>query len=77
MTRSDKLDFLKLFSFGFSASKSKFSDLLPEYVLAEKVGAGMMGPGECFPYYKECPRSLFKTEIHKYRLGMLNGNLEL
>lgn len=26
---------------------------------AERIGAGELGPGECFPYFKECPKSLF------------------
>lgn len=51
-----------------SASKSEYADLLVEYVEAERVGQGTHGPGECFPYYKECPRSFFKSPSHKYRL---------
>lgn len=39
--------------------------MLPEYVLAEKVGEGSSGPGECFPYYKDCPRSIFRTNTSK------------
>ncbi|GAB0090926.1 uncharacterized protein DMENIID0001_057060 [Sergentomyia squamirostris] len=67
----------KLHHFGFfgeivklflTASKSPFSDLLDEYVTAERIGEGVQGPGECFPYYKKCPKSLFRTSIdHKYQ----------
>lgn len=39
--------------------------MLPEYVRAEKIGEGTSGPGECFPYYKDCPRSIFKTGATK------------
>lgn len=45
----------------YSASKSPFSHLMDEYVTAERIGSGEMGPGECFPYFKECPKSLFVT----------------
>jgi hypothetical protein len=48
------------------ASLSPFSELLTEYVVAEKIGKGQKGPGECFPYFKNCPRSIFKSnEVHK------------
>lgn len=34
---------------------------------AERIGAGEEGPGECFPYFKDCPKSLFSTAIkNKY-----------
>jgi hypothetical protein len=34
--------------------------------LAENIGKGIKGPGECFPYYKQCPKSLFKSQdVHK------------
>ncbi|XP_055532114.1 uncharacterized protein LOC129722566 [Wyeomyia smithii] len=51
-------EFLKLF---FTASLSPYSEHLGEYVSAENIGRGKTGPGECFPYYKDCPRSLFRT----------------
>uniref|UniRef100_A0A182MF05 Uncharacterized protein n=1 Tax=Anopheles culicifacies TaxID=139723 RepID=A0A182MF05_9DIPT len=51
-------EMLKLF---FTASLSPYSEHLDEYVTAEKIGRGQDGPGECFPYYKDCPRSLFRS----------------
>lgn len=39
---------------------SPYSEHLDEYVSAENVGKGESGPGECFPYYKDCPKSLFQ-----------------
>uniref|UniRef100_A0A182QQC5 Uncharacterized protein n=1 Tax=Anopheles farauti TaxID=69004 RepID=A0A182QQC5_9DIPT len=51
-------EMLKLF---FTASLSPYSEHLEEYVTAEKIGRGQDGPGECFPYYKDCPRSLFRS----------------
>lgn len=56
-------EMIKLF---LTASQSPYSSLLQEYVTAEKVGKGQVSPAECFPYYKECPKSLFKTGTHKY-----------
>lgn len=56
-------EMLRLF---FTASKSPYSDLLDEYVAAENTGVGTHGPGECYPYYKECPRSLFQSNKNKY-----------
>lgn len=44
----------------FSASLSPYSEHLDEYVSAENIGKGKSGPGECFPYYKDCPKSLFR-----------------
>ncbi|XP_055679744.1 uncharacterized protein LOC129787925 [Lutzomyia longipalpis] len=56
---------VKLF---LTASKSPFAHLLDDYVTAQKIGEGTLGPGECFPYYKKCPRSLFRSSIdHKYQ----------
>ncbi|XP_062708007.1 uncharacterized protein LOC115266582 [Aedes albopictus] len=58
---------LKLF---FTASLSPYSEHLDEYVSAENVGKGKSGPGECFPYYKDCPKSLFqmgKNFQHRYK----------
>ncbi|XP_073840212.1 uncharacterized protein [Musca autumnalis] len=51
-----------------TVTRSPFSDLIPEYVKAQEIGEGRVAPGECFPYYKECPRSIFKAiQNHKYR----------
>lgn len=34
---------------------------------AERIGSGELGPGECFPYFKECPKSLFSSSVtNKY-----------
>lgn len=51
------------------ATKSNFAHLLTEYVTAQEIGEGKRGPGECFPYYKHCPKSIFKfdKERNKYR----------
>lgn len=46
-------EMIKLF---FTASKSPFAESLSEYVKAERLG---LEQGECFPYYKDCPKSLF------------------
>lgn len=43
------------------ASKSQYSELLSEYVLAEKLGKGSFGLGECYPYYKDCSLSIFRS----------------
>ncbi|XP_026320859.1 uncharacterized protein LOC113230960 isoform X2 [Hyposmocoma kahamanoa] len=51
---------MKLF---FSPSKSPFSSLLQEYVEAQK--AGETG-GECWPYYRLCPKSIFMPSSNKY-----------
>lgn len=41
--------------------------MLSEYVDAEKAGTGNNdGPGECWPYYKDCPKSLFLPKKNKY-----------
>ncbi|XP_061393491.1 uncharacterized protein LOC133329007 [Musca vetustissima] len=51
-----------------TVTRSPFSDLIPEYVKAQEIGEGRVAPGECFPYYKDCPRSIFKAiQNHKYR----------
>lgn len=35
--------------------------------MAERIGSGEVGPGECFPYFKECPKSLFSGAVkNKY-----------
>uniref|UniRef100_A0ABL0EG21 Uncharacterized protein n=2 Tax=Rhodnius prolixus TaxID=13249 RepID=A0ABL0EG21_RHOPR len=52
---------LKLF---FTASKSPYSEVLIDYVTAERQGVER---GECFPYFKDCPKSLFASmERNKY-----------
>lgn len=47
----------------YSASKSPFSSLLKEYVEAENRGKFH---GECWPYFKDCPKSLFRLSENKY-----------
>ncbi|XP_050335291.1 uncharacterized protein LOC126762525 [Bactrocera neohumeralis] len=50
-----------------TATNSPFAELIPEYVRAQEVGEGRKAPGECFPYYKECPKSIFReTQKDKY-----------
>ncbi|KAK0177972.1 hypothetical protein PV328_001965 [Microctonus aethiopoides] len=51
---------LKLF---FAASKSPFAGLLDEYVEAENRGKIH---GECWPYFKNCPKSLFLPSTNRY-----------
>ncbi|KAL7732085.1 hypothetical protein ACLKA6_015846 [Drosophila palustris] len=50
-----------------TVTKSPFSELIPEYVRAQRVGEGKQAPGECFPYYKACPKSIFKALANKYK----------
>ncbi|KAL1114885.1 hypothetical protein AAG570_007709 [Ranatra chinensis] len=55
-------EFIKLF---FTASKSPFANVLSDYVKAERWG---LENGECFPYYKDCPKSIFlPVEKNKYK----------
>ncbi|XP_044263897.1 uncharacterized protein LOC123010820 [Tribolium madens] len=56
-------EMLKLF---LSASKSPYSELLNEYVEAENAGRGKSGPSECWPYMKDCPKSLFLPKHNHY-----------
>ncbi|CAG9854619.1 unnamed protein product [Phyllotreta striolata] len=57
-------EMLKLF---FSASKSPYADKLNEYVEAEYSGSGRQGGlGECWPYMKDCPKSLFLNRHNYY-----------
>ncbi|XP_011194384.2 uncharacterized protein LOC105219780 [Zeugodacus cucurbitae] len=50
-----------------TATNSPFAELIPEYVSAQEIGEGRKAPGECFPYYKDCPRSIFReTQKDKY-----------
>ncbi|XP_049963575.1 uncharacterized protein LOC126484205 [Schistocerca serialis cubense] len=53
-------EMLKLF---FTASRSPFSSVLTEYVDAERAGEE---DGECWRYYKDCPKSLFQAPPNKY-----------
>ncbi|XP_043463111.1 uncharacterized protein LOC122499095 [Leptopilina heterotoma] len=53
-------EMLKLF---FTASKSPFASILHEYVEAENRGKI---DGECWPYFKDCPKSLFLPAENKY-----------
>ncbi|XP_033217435.1 uncharacterized protein LOC117173143 [Belonocnema kinseyi] len=53
-------EMLKLF---FTASKSPFANVLYEYVEAENRGKI---DGECWPYFKDCPKSLFLPSKNKY-----------
>ncbi|GFG30649.1 hypothetical protein Cfor_12268 [Coptotermes formosanus] len=56
-------EIVKLF---FTASKSPFADMLEEYVNAERAGQEN-GHGECWRYYKACPKSLFmSSQENKY-----------
>ncbi|XP_057668939.1 uncharacterized protein LOC130901511 [Diorhabda carinulata] len=57
-------EMLKLF---FSASKSPYANMLTEYVEAEYAGTGQYGgPAECWPYMKDCPKSLFLPKHNLY-----------
>jgi hypothetical protein len=42
-----------------------------EYVEAEEIGRGINGPGECFPYYKDCPKSLFRNRFESHLPSIL------
>ncbi|XP_021935329.1 uncharacterized protein LOC110837475 [Zootermopsis nevadensis] len=56
-------EIVKLF---FTASKSPFANILEEYVHAERAGQEN-GHGECWRYYKACPKSLFaSSQENKY-----------
>ncbi|PZC83837.1 hypothetical protein B5X24_HaOG206994 [Helicoverpa armigera] len=52
-------EMMKLF---FTPSKSPYANLLEEYVEAQKAGEGN---GECWPYYRLCPKSIFQSS-NKY-----------
>ncbi|CAH1977551.1 unnamed protein product [Acanthoscelides obtectus] len=55
---------LKLF---LSASKSPYADILNEYVEAENLGSGKNGASrECWPYVRDCPKSLFLPRHNPY-----------
>lgn len=34
---------------------------------AQRIGEGKLAPAECYPYHKECPRSIFKAKQNKYK----------
>lgn len=54
--------------YNYSASKSPYAHMLNEYVEAENAGSGKLGgPGECWPYMKDCPKSLFTSKHNHYR----------
>uniref|UniRef100_A0A0K8WD29 Uncharacterized protein n=1 Tax=Bactrocera latifrons TaxID=174628 RepID=A0A0K8WD29_BACLA len=61
-----------------TASNSPFAELIPEYVRAQEIGEGRKAPGECFPYYKECPKSIFReTQKDKYSESQTDDHDEL
>ncbi|XP_069361440.1 uncharacterized protein [Maniola hyperantus] len=51
---------MKLF---FSPNKSPYAKLLEEYVEAQRAGES---GGECWPYYRLCPKSIFMPSTNKY-----------
>ncbi|XP_071556524.1 uncharacterized protein [Temnothorax nylanderi] len=63
-------EMLKLF---FTASRSPFANLLKEYVEAENRGKFH---GECWPYFKDCPKSLFLPSSNKYQKDSLHEEEE-
>ncbi|XP_045460175.1 uncharacterized protein LOC123670692 [Harmonia axyridis] len=65
-------EMLKLF---LTASKSPFAEILSEYVDAENNGKGKFGgPSECWPYMKDCPKSLFAPSRHNHYSGAEQDN---
>ncbi|XP_028169935.1 uncharacterized protein LOC114359658 isoform X2 [Ostrinia furnacalis] len=54
-------EIMKLF---FTPSKSPYANLLEEYVEAER--AGSQAGGECWPYFRLCPKSIFQASPNKY-----------
>ncbi|ERL87339.1 hypothetical protein D910_04734, partial [Dendroctonus ponderosae] len=63
-------EMLKLF---LSASKSPYAHLMQDYVEAEKAGrGGKEGPAECWPYMKDCPKSIFMRRHSPYSQDMDN-----
>ncbi|XP_015120604.1 uncharacterized protein LOC107043572 [Diachasma alloeum] len=63
-------EMLRLF---FTASKSPFANLLKEYVEAENRGKQH---GECWPYFKNCPKSLFLPSDNRYTQDADVDNLQ-
>ncbi|XP_011566233.2 uncharacterized protein LOC105395948 isoform X1 [Plutella xylostella] len=53
-------EIMKLF---FTPSKSPYATLLEEYTEAQKAGEN---GGECWPYYRLCPKSIFQPATNKY-----------
>ncbi|KAI8420145.1 hypothetical protein MSG28_008716 [Choristoneura fumiferana] len=51
---------MKLF---FTPSKSPYASLLNDYVEAQRAGES---GGECWPYYRLCPKSIFQPSPNKY-----------
>ncbi|CAG9564034.1 unnamed protein product [Danaus chrysippus] len=51
---------MKLF---FSPNKSPYAEMLSEYVEAQRAGES---GGECWPYYRLCPKSFFQPSNNKY-----------
>ncbi|KAJ2948508.1 hypothetical protein O0L34_g7758 [Tuta absoluta] len=51
---------MKLF---FTPTRSAYASLLQEYVEAQKAGES---GGECWPYYRLCPKSIFMPSTNKY-----------
>ncbi|XP_060805768.1 uncharacterized protein LOC106132613 [Amyelois transitella] len=73
-------EIMKLF---FTPSKSPYADLLPEYVEAEK--AGSQPGGECWSYFRLCPKSIFQTpnkyskdaeDLHRRQEDINENNIE-
>ncbi|KYN07142.1 hypothetical protein ALC62_01897 [Cyphomyrmex costatus] len=60
-------EMLKLF---FTANRSPFANLLNEYVEAENRGKFH---GDCWPYFKDCPKSLFLPSNNKYQVAKCRG----
>jgi len=60
----------------FTATKSNYAHLMTEYVRAQQIGEGKVEPGECFPYYKKCPKSIFRGS-NKYSDAHANEAAEL
>lgn len=58
----------------FTASKSPFAELMREYVEAEKTGKSH---GECWPYFKACPKSLFLPSSNKYTKDSIHTDSEV
>ncbi|XP_066153719.1 uncharacterized protein [Euwallacea fornicatus] len=57
-------EMLKLF---LSASQSPYAHLMQDHVNAERAGRGLEGgAGECWPYMKDCPKSLFMNKHNRY-----------
>lgn len=62
-------EMLRLF---LTASKSPFANLLNDYVEAENRGKFH---GECWPYFKDCPKSLFRSSENRYTKNAFHENV--